>query len=1654
MARKAPLALLVFLCLSGVASAQTTYHVASETALRNAINAALSGDTIVFDANVTLTTGDLPSVHTDVTIDGSGHTLSGSDLYRGLVVAAFAGTAGPPSPVPVSVTIQNLTIAHTTATGGAGGTGSSGGGGGLGAGGALFVGTSATVTVSNVTLSTNSAIGGSGGSVVATLAGTGGGGGMGGAGGSATVTLPGGGGGGGFGSGAAGGVGSVGGDGTLVGTSPGGYGADGTLPGGIWSGGGGAGGSVTDGGGGGGNGGQGVSGCPGGSAGFGGGGGGTTCDASGAGGFGGGGGGGLGAGLGGYGGGGGGNTGAAALIGGFAGGNGGTTGTPGGGGGAGLGGAVFVQDGGALTVIGPMSLVDSVARGGLAAIGAQNGSGFGSGIYLMGSGTLTFTTAAGETQTITGAITDEAGLGAINGGAWDIVKDGLGTLVLSGNNTYSNGTSIRSGTLSVADGTNLGTGDVGLTGTATLAITGSGTFNQQLFLGNTPTISVAAGQSATWAGHIRNFFFIIDAAPPPPPGGVTISGGGTLTLGDATNTYAGGTRIFGYTTVAIAADGALGNAAGGVTLGDATSGGTLSFTSGTFTTARAFTLGGGGGTINTGAGADIGIAGSIGGSGSLSKTGAGTLTLFGSNSYTGSTIVAGGILRAGIANAFSTGGAMQVGAGATLDLNGFNTTVGSLAGSGAVTLGSATLTAGGDNTNTIFDGNISGAGSLVKTGTGDLFLFGTNSYTGGTTVSGGALVGTTSSLQGAILNNALVSFDQNTNGTYGGTMSGSGTLLKTGLGTLTLTGANSYSGGTQVAGNGAVSIASDGALGAASGGVVLGDSSSSGMLTFTNGSALSSGRAFQLGAGNGIFNTIGASPVTLTGSITGSGGLIKNGAGTLVLGGAAGYSGGTVVNAGTLQTSASNLFGATSTLTVAAGAAFDIAGSSQTLGSISGDGSVLLGGGTLTTGANNASSVFGGVISGNGSLVKTGSGVLTLTGANTYSGGTSVLSGSLFGTTTSLHGNIFNNGLVLFDQNFDGTYAGSMSGSGILSKNGSGVLTLSGTNTYTGGTIINGGSIVGTASSLQGTIINNGSLTIGGSADGIFHGILGGTGTLIKTGTGSLTLNGIQPTTGNLNVNQGTLVFNGIFGGTLNVSPGATVRGNGLIAGSLNLGGSLFVVPTTTATAQSLQNLAERAGTSIEGSPYLTVASNLAATDGSLIDFNIGPGTTPTVFVGGLATLNGARLNITAPDIGTQRSETFLAMAAGNALAMQNTTVTTSATNVDAVLNQNRNNLYVTLLNLNIPLGGVVTTGNAGAVADAIDRTKFGATGDHAFVIHELTALNDQDLGDALEQISGQIHATVLQTAVVDSESITDSIRGEMQVREGEEEIPSNYWAEFTCQRASFDPTETARGGRADVCAGVGGLDRRLSEHWTLGGGGSYSGGNIGLGGFGNGDYSAPRAFGYIGYKPKAFGFRAGASASRPSYQTKRQIVFQATLPDAFGGDPLTGGIDRQATSDQQGTSTDTWSEYHDSLKVATYTIEGLVGIRRATFSRGGWTETGADSLSLEGPDQTFTIVQTDLRVHAYRRSGGFRPFFDGMYRRELTEGTTTADLAFADIAQSQFKVEGIGVPGNTYSVKAGATMKLRVGQATFTYEFRQAPGQTRHTAGLRFRFK
>jgi autotransporter-associated beta strand protein len=371
----------------------------------------------------------------------------------------------------------------------------------------------------------------------------------------------------------------------------------------------------------------------------------------------------------------------------------------------------------------------------------------------------------------------------------------------------------------------------------------------------------------------------------------------------------------------------------------------------------------------------------ITGSGTVTvNIGGGILAVSSNNTYSGATTVFAGTLQARSTTAFSPNSAFTLvttaipgaspAANPTLDLNGFNNTIGSLSGTGVVLnngAATATLTVGNDGTSTTFGGVLENGTSvlqLAKIGAGTLTLTGTNTYTGGTTISAGTLQigngGTIGSIVGDVTDNAVLAFDRSDSVTFGGAISGTGDVVNLGTGTLTLTGTNTYSGGT-------------------------------------------------------------------------------------------------TISAGTLQAGSAASFSPNSAFTV--NSILDLNGFNNTIGSLSGNGTVLNNGATtatLTAGNDNTNTTFGGVLKDGTSvlqLTKSGTGTFTLTGANSYTGTTTVNSGSLIvdGSIASAQ-TLVNAGGFLGGH---GTIGGNLVNNGIVGQvNSPGTLTVSGNYTQnTGGTL-------------------------------------------------------------------------------------------------------------------------------------------------------------------------------------------------------------------------------------------------------------------------------------------------------------------------------------------------------------------------------------------------------------------------------------------------------------------------------------------------------------------------------------------------------------------------------------------------------------------------
>ncbi|EBV1980518.1 AIDA autotransporter-like protein ShdA, partial [Salmonella enterica subsp. enterica serovar Kentucky] len=433
------------------------------------------------------------------------------------------------------------------------------------------------------------------------------------------------------------------------------------------------------------------------------------------------------------------------------------------------------------------------------------------------------------------------------------------------------------------------------------------------------------------------------------------------------------------------------------------------------------------------------------------------------------------------------------------------------------------LNTGGD-----FDNNIGGTGSVVKSGDKTLTLSGANSYTGGTTISGGTLVATNVEALGSgdVTDNAVL--ELNTGGDFTNAISGSGQVVKSGDKTLTLSGANSYTGGTTISG---------------------------GTLVASNVEALGTGditdnATLELNAGGDFANNIG-----------GTGSVVKSGDKTLTLSGSNTYTGGTTISGGTLVATNVEALGTgnvTDNATLELSTGGDFANNIGGTGSVvkSGDETLTLsgansytGGTTISGGTLVASNVealgtgdvtdnatlelntggdFDNAISGSGQVVKSGDKTLTLSGANSYSGATTISGGTLVATNVDALGSGDVTDDATLELNTGGTFDNAISGSGQVVKSGDETLTLSGTNTYSGGTLISGGTLVASNVEALGTgdVTNDAVLEL--NTGGTFDNAISGSGQVVKSGDKMLTLSGANSYSGGTLISDGTLVASNV----------------------------------------------------------------------------------------------------------------------------------------------------------------------------------------------------------------------------------------------------------------------------------------------------------------------------------------------------------------------------------------------------------------------------------------------------------------------------------------------------------------------------------------------
>ncbi|CAB5137049.1 putative outer membrane autotransporter [Burkholderia cenocepacia] len=634
-------------------------------------------------------------------------------------------------------------------------------------------------------------------------------------------------------------------------------------------------------------------------------------------------------------------------------------------------------------------------------------------------------------------------------------------------------------------------------------------------------------------------------------------------------------------------------------------------------------------------------------------------------------------------------------------------------------------------------------------------------------------------------------------GTYGGTIAGTGgSLTLGGTGTETLTGSNTYSGGTNLTGGGTLVAGNNTALGTG----VLNASGAGGTLAAgTPGTTLNN--TVNLGTGSTL-TVGGANNLGLGGAISGGGTLAVNGPATTTLSGANTYTGGTsVTGGGTLVAGTPTALGS-GTLSVGGnGGTLGTSVAGTTLGN-----AVNLGAGSTLTvgGANNLG--LSGPISGGGNLAVSGPSTTTLSGANAYTGGTTIGNGSTLAvggsgglsagsaltlagngatldvsaattpqTASALSGaagstvNLGGNTLTVAGPT-GGSFGGTIAGTGGFAVQGGGTQTLTGANTYTGGTTIGSGSMLALAGagSLASTspVILAGSgatLDLTGSAAPQSIGTLSGTtGSNVNLGATPLTVNtaGTSSFAGTLS-GTGPLTLAGtgaqVLSGTNTLSGPTTVTG-----GTLAVTGSLASSPVTVGNGATVTGTGTIGGLVVSGGGTasvlqlgqpLKVAGNATFQPGSTLQVGATPQQSGGLDVTGSATLNGGSVQVVAATGQYQPGKLYTIVNAGAGVQGQFSAVNSTYAFLTPTLTYNPAQVLMSLTPNGTPFSSVATTPDGQAVAGAV-----GTLGAGNPLFDTVLTSDAPTANRAFTQLAGDLYPSTRSVLLSDSRYVRDAV--------------------------------------------------------------------------------------------------------------------------------------------------------------------------------------------------------------------------------------------------------------------------------------------------------
>ncbi|WP_186766986.1 autotransporter domain-containing protein [Devosia ginsengisoli] len=630
-------------------------------------------------------------------------------------------------------------------------------------------------------------------------------------------------------------------------------------------------------------------------------------------------------------------------------------------------------------------------------------------------------------------------------------------------------------------------------------------------------------------------------------------------------------------------------------------------------------------------------------------------------------------------------------------------------------------------------------------------------------------------------------------------------------------------------------------------------------------------------------------------------------------------------------------------------------------------------------------------LSGNSTLVKNDHGALILTGNNSYTGGTTIVGGTLQlgngGATGSIAGDVLNDGVLAFDSSDTLTFSGAISGSGAVQQIGPGTTILTEDNAYTGDTTIADGTLQlgngGTAGSIVGDVVNDGVLVFDRANALTYAGAISGTGAIRQIGVTRTEFTGNSSGfAGTTTVEDGVLAVNGHLGGLVSVMSAGRLQGNGMVGDT--------VVAGTVAPGNSI-------GT-------LNVAGNILFNPNATYDVEANAaGQADRIDATGMATIEGGAVQVLAGTGNYVPTTHYTILTANGGRDGTFDTVTSNFAFLDPSLSYDPNNVYLTLTRNNIDFGRLGSTPNQIATGVGTESLGFGNPAYNAVL-----NLSTGQARYAFDELSGELHASARTALIEDSRFVRNLVDDRIRAASGAATTDSlGVWGQGF---GSWGYTGSD-GNAAHLDRSTGGFfigaDGPAFNTWRLGAVAGHSSTTFKVDDRSSSGTSNDYHVGlYGGTQWSNLAFNIGAAHTWHDISTGRIVAFPGF------GDSLHGHYNAAATQ--------VFGELGYDIQVSDFVVEPFGSFAYVNLHTSGFTEKGGPAALTSTPVNTGTTFTTlGLRASTSFSMGGTVVTAGGMlgWRHAFGDAAPLSQMQFA--SGDMFAIGGVPITRDAAAVEA-----------------------------------